>query len=239
MESTSVSRKSQPVEIIGIDSGRLDKDDTFKDAYAFYITLSGKPDYIWQSQLAKWDSALESMSRRILVERDRLRLVFVYGDNVELYIKYASSLVNWVNERVAEHNKKIASLEKEKLQQKQVNLKREEYILQELKKVKPESAISSSEVTIKKLTAAYENDSAIYERYRNEILKLKGFVNGIEDNLVILADEYESTKTVLCVFDKGHDHELRKLRTGKIVTVMGEFEGSVVQLSMRHCTLVT
>jgi len=68
---------------------------------------------------------------------------------------------------------------------------------------------------------------------------LKGFVNGIEDNLVILADEYESTKTVLCVFDKGHDHELRRPRTGKMVTVMGEFEGSVVQLSMRHCTLVT
>jgi wobble nucleotide-excising tRNase len=234
-----IHRKSQPVEITGVDSSKLDKDMTFKDAYAFYIKLSGEPDYIWQAQLAKWDSALASMSRKISVEKDRLRLVFVYGDNVQLYTDYASSLVNWVNERIAEHNKKIEALEKEEARQKQITQTKEEYLLQELKKVKPEPAISSSEMTIKKLLAAYENDSTEYEKYRNSILKLKGFVNTIEQNCIFLADTYKAPKGVLCVFDKGHTYELKKLRTGQMITVTGEFEGSVVQVSMRHCSLVT
>ena len=239
MDNLTIRRKSQPVEIKGVDSSKLDKDITFDDAYAFYIKLSGEPDYIWQTQLAKWDSALASMKRKISVEKDRLRLVFVYGDNVQLYTDYAASLVNWVNERVAEHNKKIDSLEKEELRQKQITQTKEEYLLQELKKVRPEPAISSSEMTISKLIAAYENDSTEYEKYRNSILKLKGFVNAIEQNYIVLADTYKAPESVLCVFDKAHIYELKKLRTGQMITVMGEFEGSVVQISMRHCSLVT
>ena len=239
MEVRTLRRRSQPVDIVGIDTERLDKDDTFKDGYAFYITLSGEADYIWQTHLAKWDSALDSMRRKIYVEKDKLRLVFVYGDNVQLYTSYVASLVKWVNERVIEHNEKVDALEKERLQQQQMTLSKEEYILQQLKKVKPEPAASLSEVTIKQLTAAYENDITAYERYRDNTLKLKGYINRIEDNYIVLADEYKSRKTVLCVFDKAHKHELKKLKTGKIVTVKGEFEGSVVQLSMRRCTLVT
>ncbi len=82
-----------------------------------------------------------------------------------------------------------------------------------------------------------ENDSAAYERCRNTVLKVKGVVNGIERNYIVLADEFKSPKTLLCVFDKGRDQDLKKLRTGQTVTVTGEFEGSVVQLSMRHCSV--
>lgn len=232
-------RKSQPVEIIGVDTERLEKDDTYRDAYAFYIALSGEADYVWQSYLAKWDSALESMRRRILVEGDRLRLVFVYGDNVQTYASYVASLVKWVNERIAEHNEKIAALEKERLQKERIDLTKEEQMLRQLRNVKPEPVVSFAEATIKQLIAAYENDMVAYERYRNNTLKLKGFVNRIEDSYIVLADEYKSRKTVLCVFDRAHKSELKRLRTGKMITVKGEFEGSVVQLSMRHCTLVT
>jgi hypothetical protein len=234
----AVNGKSQPVEIVGVDSDRLEKDDTFPDAYAFYVTLTGRPDFVWQSHLAKWDSALDRQHRKISVENNRLRLVFAYGDNMQLFADYAASLVDWVNERVAEHNSTIASLEDEQLRKQQVDQTKQQYMLEELKRVSSRPSGSSQDMTVRKLTAMFEKDSAAYERCRNTILKIRGFVNGIERNYIVLADEYRSGKTLLCVFDKGRDQQLKRLRTGQMVTVTGEFEGSVLQLSMRHCSLI-
>lgn len=233
--------KSQPVDIVSIDSDSLDRDDTFPEAYAFYIKLSSAPDKIWQSHLAKWGSALKSMQRKISVEGDRLRLVFVYGDNVRQYASYANWLVSWVNERVVEHNKKIALLEKEELGRQETDRRKEDQILQELRKIESEQLRPSSEVDIKELVSAYENNRIVYEGYRNSIIQIKGFVKEIEvkPNYIVLTDEYESRNNVFCVFDKEHGYELKRLKIGQIVTVVGEFEGSVIQLSMRHCRLVT
>ncbi len=235
----AVNGRSQPVEIVGVDSDKLEKDETFPDAYAFYITLSGRPDFVWQSHLAKWDSALERQHRKITVENNKLRLVFIYGDNLQLFADYASSLVDWVNERVAEHNQKTASLEQERLRKQQVDQTKQEHMLEELKRVSAQPSGSSQEVTVRKLASMLESDSAAYERHRNSVLKIRGYVNGIERNYIVLADEYKSSKTLLCVFDKGRDQELKKLRTGQLVTVTGEFEGSVLQLSMRHCSVAS
>lgn len=232
-----IQRRSQLVEILGVDSDRLEKDSTFKDGYAFYIKLSSEPDEIWQEQLAKWDSALASMKRKITIEKDNLRLIFVYGDNMRLCADYVTSLVNWVNARVAEHNQTLASLEEVKQNQKQLDKAKEEFLLQELKKLKAEPDTSVSEMTIEKLTAAYENDSTEYERYRNSVIKLTGIVNRIERNYLVLTDKLKPTKSVLCVFDKSRFQELKRIKTGQLITVQGEFEGSVLQVSMRHCSL--
>jgi hypothetical protein len=233
--------KSQPVDVVAIDSDSLDRDETFPEAYAFYIELSSEPDNIWQGYLAKWGSALKAAQRKISVEGDRLRLVFVYGDNIRQYANYATWLVSWVNERVAEHNKKIALLEKEELGRKETDRRKEEHILQELRQVKSEKLMPSSELNLKELVSAYENNRIVYEGYRNSIIKIKGFVKEIEvkPNYIVLTDEYKSRNSVFCVFDKEHDYELKRLKKGQIVTVVGEFEGSVIQLSMRHCRLVT
>ena len=56
--------KSQPVEIIGVDADMLEKDETFPEGYAFYIRLSGEPDNVWRSYLAKWNNALNAMARQ-------------------------------------------------------------------------------------------------------------------------------------------------------------------------------
>ena len=77
-----MAKKSKFVEIIGVDANTIEKDESFKEAYAFYITLSDEPDNIWRNYLAKWGNALNTMQRKIDVVGDRLRLVFVYGDNI-------------------------------------------------------------------------------------------------------------------------------------------------------------
>ncbi|MFC2063034.1 hypothetical protein ACFLS8_03740 [Chloroflexota bacterium] len=233
--------KSNPVDVVGVDSDKLDKDKTFPEAYAFYIKLSSEPDNVWQSYLAKWNSALKVKQRKISVEGEKLRLVFVHGDNMQNYANYATWLVNWVNERVEEHNKKVALLEKEEIGKQETERKKEERMLQELRQVEPEPFTAPLEVTIKELASAYAKNDAAYKKYRSSILKIKGFVRGIEakHDYITLTDEYKSPNNVLCVFGKGHTYELKSLKKGKMVTVMGEFEGSVVQLSMRHCNLLS
>jgi hypothetical protein len=237
--------KSQPVEIIGVDADTLEKDETFPEAYAFYIKLSDEPDNIWQSYLAKWNKALNAMQRKIDVVGDRLRLVFIYGDNIQNYAKYAAQLVKMVNERVMEHNKKVDSLEKMELWKQEESRRKEEKMRQQLRRLEPEPMSAEMEVTAEELASAYETDEETADaRFGNKILKVTGLVNRIEvkDTLdihyITLGDEKNLLQSVRCMFDKGHEGELNQLTKGQRVTVQGKFDGSIVQLRMRHCVLV-
>jgi len=237
--------KSQPIEIIGVDAATLEKDETFPEAYAFYVKLSDEPDNVWRGYLAKWNKALNAMQRKIDVVGDRLRLVFVYGDNIQNYDKYTAELVKWVNKRVMDYNKKVDSLEKMELGKQEESRRKEEEIQQKLRQLEPEPMSAAIEVTVKELASAYETDEEIADaRFRNKILKVTGLVKRIEvkDTLdiryVTLSDEKNLLQSIRCMFDKGHEDELNQLRKGQMVTVQGKFGGSIVQLGMRHCVLV-
>jgi hypothetical protein len=237
--------KSQPVKIIGVDADILEKDETFPEAYAFYIKLSDEPDNVWRSYLAKWNNALNAMQRKIDVVGDRLRLVFVYGDNIQSYDKYAAQLVKWVNERVIEYNKKVDSFEKMELGKHGGNQTKEEEIRQQLRQLEPEPMPAAIEVTVKELALAYETDEETADaRLGNKILKVTGIVQRIEvrDTLdihyIILSEGRDLLQSVRCIFDKGHEDELNRLTKGQMITVQGKFDGSIVQLRMRHCVLV-
>lgn len=238
--------KSQPVEIIGVDTNTLEKDETFPEAYAFYIKLSGEPDNIWRSYLAKWNNALDAMRRKIDVVEDRLRLVFVYGDNIQNYTKYATQLVKMVNERVMEHNKKVDSLEKAEMGKQEESRRKEDEVRQQLRQLEPEPMPATIEVTVHELASSYETDEETAEvRFGNKMLKVTGLVNRIEvkdaldvHEIRLTSDEKDSLQSVRCMFDKGHEDELNQLLKGQMVTVQGKFDGSIVQLRMRHCLLV-
>ena len=107
--------KASRVEIISVDTDTVEKDSTFPEAYAFYINLSNEPDPVWQNYLSKWENALRYMKRDVKVVGDKLHLVFVYGDDIRSFVEYASHLVQWVNDRVEEYNKK-AELKEERQQ---------------------------------------------------------------------------------------------------------------------------
>lgn len=237
--------KSQPIEIIGVDTDTLEEDKTFPEAYAFYIKLSDEPDDVWRSYLAKWNNALKAMQRKIEVLGDRLHLVFVYGDNIQDYAKYAAQLVKWVNERVMEYNKKVDSLEKKELRTQGEQRRKNDEIRQQLRQLEPESIPAAMEVTVTELASTYETDEeAADARFGNKILKVTGLAKRIEikDTLgiyyITLSDEKNLLRSVRCMFDKEHEGKLNQLRKGQMVTVQGKFDGSIVQLGMRHCVLV-
>lgn len=125
--------KSKPVEIIEVDTDTVEKDVAFPEAYAFYIRLSNAPDPVWEKYLAEWQNALNSMKKEIRVEGDRLRLVFVYGDNIESYIRYVTQLINKINDRVEEHNKRVDLAEKREMAQQEASQDREDEIRKKLR----------------------------------------------------------------------------------------------------------
>lgn len=237
--------KSQPVEIIAVDADTVEKAETFPEAYAFYIKLSDEPDNVWRSYLAKWNNALDVMQRKVEVVGDRLRLVFVYGDDVQSYAQYVAQLVKMVNERIMEYNKKAGSLEKTELEKQEQRRRKEEEIRQQLRQLKSESTPAAIEVTAKELASAYETDKEKADaRFKNKILKVTGFVNRMElkDTLdiqyITLGVEEDLLVIVRCTFDKGYADKLSRLSRGQMVTVQGEFDGSMLDLRMRHCVLV-
>lgn len=130
-----MNEKSKPVEIIGVDTDTLEKDEEFSDAYAFYIKLSDKPDRLWESYLAAWDKALHTMQRKVSVVGDKLRLVFVYGDNIENYTKFARGIVENTNKRVKDHNRKVELEEKRELSEQEKSRRKEEEIRQKLREL--------------------------------------------------------------------------------------------------------
>jgi len=128
-----MTEKSKPVEIIGVDSETVEKDGAFPEAYAFYIKLSDKPDPLWEKYLLEWDKALYSMRREMRVIGDKLRVVFVYGDDIQNCVKYAKQLVRIINERVKEHNKKVELQEKKELAKQELSHKKEDEIREKLR----------------------------------------------------------------------------------------------------------
>ena len=128
-----MTEKSKLVEIIGVDSETVEKDTAFPEAYAFYIKLSDKPDPLWEKYLLEWDKALYSMRREMKVIGDKLRVVFVYGDDIQNCVKYAKQLVRIINERVKEHNKKVELQEKKEMAKQELSHKKEDEIREKLR----------------------------------------------------------------------------------------------------------
>ena len=128
--------KSKPIEIIGVDSDTVEEDGAFPEAYAFYIKLSDKPDYLWQRYLAEWEKALRSMQREMKVVGDKLRVVFVYGDDIQSCVKYAEQLVKIINERVKEHNRQVELQEKKEMTKQEASQKKEDEIREKLRGVR-------------------------------------------------------------------------------------------------------
>jgi len=233
------------IEIVSVEAEALEKDESFPEAYAFYIKLSGEPDTVWRSYLAKWNNTLNIMQRKIDVVGDRLRLVFVHGDKIQNHVEYAARLIKWANEMVIEYNKKMDVIEKMELAKQSEYRRQQEEIRKQLRQLEPALMAAEIEATVKELTSAYEtNEEAADTRFGNRILKVTGLVNRIEVkhsldiNYITLRDERNILQEVRCMFDKGHGAELRQLRQGQMVTVQGKFFGSKVQLSMRNCVLV-
>ncbi len=114
-------------------------------------------------------------------------------------------------------------------------------------KSEPEPSSTAIEVTVDELLSAYATDEAAAdERFRNKILKIMGIVNRIEvkdyldfDYVTLTNAENSLSQHARCFFGKKHGPELSQLTTGQKVTVQGTYDGSMINIRLRDCVLVS
>ncbi len=96
-----MARNTLPIGIIEINTDLVEKDRAFQNAYAFFITLSDKPDYLWKRYFEdEWKKSDYTMKREIRVTGNKLRVIFGFGDNVREHAKFAQRLVETTNQRI-------------------------------------------------------------------------------------------------------------------------------------------
>lgn len=112
---------------------------------------------------------------------------------------------------------------------------------------KPELDITALEVTVDELLSIYAVDgTAADERFGGKILKITGEVNRIEvkdyldiDYINLTSSENETLDHIRCFFDKKHESELNQLTKGQKVTVQGIYDGSIINMRLIGCVLVS
>ena len=114
--------------------------------------------------------------------------------------------------------------------------------------VEPELAAAAIEMTVEELLSAYEVEGeAADARFANQILRIKGQVDRIEvkDALDIYyitltsAEKNLLLRGVRCVFNRQYGPKLEQLTVGQTVTVQGRYTGSMIDISLRECVLVS
>ena len=103
------------------------------------------------------------------------------------------------------------------------------------------------EVTVDQLLEAYATDEkAADERFGNNILNVTGVVyrtevkNYLDFAYITLTNaKSDSLQHVRCLFDQKHGADLNQLTVGQEVKVQGTYDGSVVNIRLKDCFLVS
>ena len=114
--------------------------------------------------------------------------------------------------------------------------------------IKQEPAQPATEITVADLLATFEKEGeAANARFASQILKVTGAIEKI--NVKQALDIYSITlnsprkslllQGVRCVFDRSQAAELSQLATGQTVSVQGKFTGSMIDVSLRDCVMVS
>lgn len=102
------------------------------------------------------------------------------------------------------------------------------------------------ELTAEELLAAYEaNGAEAGAEYSAKVLKLTGVVSRIEvremmgiQYITLASAEKERMQNIRCIFGQKHAAALNALTLGQAVTVLGHYDGSLIDINLRNCLLV-
>jgi len=113
--------------------------------------------------------------------------------------------------------------------------------------VETEPAPAVIEITVEELLSAYSVDGeATDARFFNQVLRITGVVDRIEVKvaldiyyITLSSAEANVLQNVRCTFDRTHGPELEQLIAGQTLTVQGRYDGSMIDMRMRNCFLVS
>jgi hypothetical protein len=125
----------------------------------------------------------------------------------------------------------------------QAEIKVETDIKEELPEAKPSP---TQKITIDELFRNYEQDSeATDKKLANQVIQVTGVVGRIEIKdtidtpyITLTSDEAGQLQSLRCSFGKDAKPELSRLNRGDIVTVLGDYDGSIIDPRMKNCHLI-
>jgi hypothetical protein len=101
------------VTIKAVDLDRVEKDDSFSKAYAFYIALSETPEPIWvELFMSRYESTFTSLKREMTIQGSHVRVVTAPGEE-ENHVRFLRQVIDETNKDVDEYNKKLARQEEQ------------------------------------------------------------------------------------------------------------------------------
>jgi hypothetical protein len=99
--------------------------------------------------------------------------------------------------------------------------------------------------TVDEMVAAYQTEGPEADkRFAGKMLKVTGIVDRIEikealnRHYIMLTGKTEAIgQEVRCTFDASQSAIIQKLYKGSTVTIAGKYDGSIIDMSLRDCTL--
>jgi len=99
------------VTIQKVDSERIEKDDAFPKAFAFYIVLTETPHPIWvELFISRYERAFYNLKREMTIQGRDIRVVTAPGEEAG-HVDFYRRLVDETNQAVDEYNKALAQEE--------------------------------------------------------------------------------------------------------------------------------
>jgi len=101
-------------------------------------------------------------------------------------------------------------------------------------------------LVVEELVSAYEEEGmAANARFGGKVLKITGLVDRVEVKddyniyyVNLIDTERQFLQGVRCVFSREHSGELSQLTRGEMVTVVGRYDGSIMDIRLVDCALV-
>ena len=98
---------TKKVEIRGIDTNSVEKDDSFPSALAFYVELSEVPDSIWRELfLSQYEQSWYNLKREVRVHGHKIRVVSAPGEE-QGQVDFIKRVVQGTNEVVGRYNTEV------------------------------------------------------------------------------------------------------------------------------------
>jgi len=104
----------------------------------------------------------------------------------------------------------------------------------------------TQKLTIDELFRSYEEDGeATDKKLTNQVIQVTGVVGRIETKdtidtpyITLTSDEAGQLQSLRCSFGKDAKPELNRLSRGDIVSVLGNYDGSIIDPRMKNCHLI-
>ncbi len=126
----------EKVTIKELDPDRIEKDDSFPRAYAFYIVLTATPDPIWvEFFVSHYEIKPYPLEKEVTIHGSQIRVVTASGEEEE-HVRFVRELVDETNKAVDDYNKAAAEAEVRDRGTKQQEDAEAQQIRERLKKIR-------------------------------------------------------------------------------------------------------